>query len=156
MRSASRPVAAAVAAAAVAVLAGCGGGSGGGSGAGGASVPTPAESGSAVASTVQWWPAGADYCTVLRRTVAHGAGAVRAAGGLPVVPGSTRAFVTAVERAAPGQLAPAWRTIGTALLELVGGASGQPAIRPEAVRRAERLVAADARRRCAVDLGGRQ
>jgi hypothetical protein len=119
-----------------------------------AASPTSGPAAAPVSSTgaVRWWSDGADYCAVLRQTVAHKGGLLAGASAAsPQLQATTRAFVAEITSVAPAQVARSWRIVGTALESLVAGSrsgSGDAT----AVGPAAQAIAADARSRCGLDL----
>jgi hypothetical protein len=101
-------------------------------------------------------PSRAEYCTMLRQTVAAGRSILRDAGTTaPAVTTATKAFVAEVKAVAPAEVSTAWQTLGNAVVSLVAGPDGAAAAQllgAPAVQHASAIVVMDAKARCHVDL----
>jgi hypothetical protein len=142
-------------------------------------VPRVASSSSSLVAT-RWWsnsasPAGtvidvnrpeaaaanlheskADYCGMLRQTVAAGRSILAGVtANDPALVISTKAFVAEIEASAPSSIAGSWQVLGPAVLTLVesgGDTTKVKGIDAAAVSKAAGTVAADAKHSCGVDL----
>lgn len=104
-------------------------------------------------------PSRTDYCGMLRQTIAAGKSILpNATATDPALRVATTAFVAELRAVAPSPVSGAWRTLGTALVDLVR-AGGDPAkVRggdPKATAAAVRTIAADAKGQCRVNLAQR-
>ena len=129
-----------------------GGGDGGGSGA------ASGASGPGAAPVTRWWSGHADYCSVLRSTVAAGRSILPGVGADdPARLASTKAFIAEVRKDAPAAVAGAWDVLGPAVVKIVasgGNLRSVKGIDPAAVQRAATSVAAHAKQACHVDVSG--
>jgi len=138
-------------------LAACtGGGDGGGSGA------ASGASGPGAAPVTRWWGGQADYCSVLRSTVAAGRSILPGVGADdPARLASTKAFVAELQKDAqkdaPSSVSGAWHVLGPAVVKIVasgGNLRSVKGIDPAAVQRAATTVATHAKQACHVDVSG--
>lgn len=167
--SARAALVALVAIAIAGTLAGCGGSSGGTSHSSSSSSPPAATrwwSNSAVtvgstvspadpeAAAARLSPSQADYCGMLKQTLAANKSLVSAITATdPALAVSARAFLAEIQRVAPASVTGQWHVLGPAVLELVksGGTSGLPS-NLGALTSAANAISSDAQTNCGVDL----
>ncbi|HKC29242.1 MAG TPA: hypothetical protein VKB75_14610 [Jatrophihabitans sp.] len=96
------------------------------------------------------------YCDMLRQTISAGRSILpNVTANDPALLASTRAFVAELRAVAPPTAAGPWRVLGPAVLALVGSGGDLAKVKgidAAAVQEAARVVAADAKRSCGVDL----
>jgi len=135
-------------------LAACTGGGGDGGGSGAAS----GASGPGAAPVTRWWSGSADYCSVLRSTVAAGRSILPGVSADdPARLASTKAFVDEVQKDAPSAVSAAWHVLGPAVVKIVASGGNLRAVKgidPAAVQRAATTVATHAKQACHVDVSG--
>lgn len=150
-------------------LAGCGGSSGGTSHSSQSSSPaaatrwwsnTAVSVGSTVspadpeAAAARLSPSQADYCGMLKQTLAANKSLVSAITAAdPALAVSARAFLAEIQRVAPASVSGQWHVLGPAVLALVksGGTSGLPS-NLGALTSAANAISSDAQTNCGVDL----
>jgi hypothetical protein len=101
-------------------------------------------------------PSQADYCGMLRQTVAAGKSILPGVtANDPALLTSTQAFLAELEAVAPAPVAGSWQVLGPAVTTFVesgGDSATVKKVDAAAVRKAAGTVAADAKRSCGVDL----
>lgn len=111
------------------------------------------------AVATQLAPDRAQYCEMLAQTMQSGKSILSGVSPQdPVLLNSAIAFVTEVQRVAPGSVAGSWRTLGPAILALIApSSSAAPASTIDASRTAAatNAIAADAKRNCGLNLAAR-
>lgn len=99
-------------------------------------------------------PSQADYCGMLKQTLAADKSLVSAITATsPALALSARAFLAEIQRVAPASVSGQWHLLGPAVLALVksGGASGLPS-NLGALTTAANAISSDAQTNCGVDL----
>jgi hypothetical protein len=108
------------------------------------------------AAAAKLHPSTADYCGMLRQTVAAGRSILPGVTpGDPALTSSTKAFVAEIGRVAPAAMSGPWHVLGGALVAFVasgGNTAKVTGVDTGAVARAASAIAADARTGCHVDL----
>lgn len=172
---AARVVAPCTALVLVATLAGCGGSGGGAKHHSSSTVP-----GASSLVATRWWsnsavtvgskissahpeaaaaslhPSQADYCGMLKQTVAAGKSILPGVKATdPALLTSTKAFVAEIERVAPAGVTAQWQVLGPVILALVksgGDLKALPTVDLGAITTAGTEIAADSLKNCGVDL----